>query len=78
MAKKKPFALRVSEPVMQAMQRWADDDLRSLNGQIEWVLRDALLKSGRLKARPSEAVEEELDEQEASNPRKSDSDDKED
>lgn len=65
MAKKKPFALRVSEPVMQAMQRWADDDLRSLNGQIEWVLRDALRKSGRLKPRSSEAVEDEPDEQQA-------------
>lgn len=65
MAKKKPFALRISEPVMQAMQRWADDDLRSLNAQIEWVLRDALRKSGRLKPRPSEAVEDESDEQQA-------------
>lgn len=65
MAKKKPFALRISEPVMQAMQRWADDDLRSLNAQIEWVLRDALRKSGRLKPRPSEAVEDEPDEQQA-------------
>lgn len=46
---KKAFALRVSEPVMQAMQRWADDDLRSLNAQIEWVLREALKKNGRLK-----------------------------
>jgi len=49
LAKKKAFALRISEPVMQAMQRWADDDLRSLNAQIEWVLREALKKSGRLK-----------------------------
>lgn len=49
MPKRKAFALRVSEPVMQAMQRWADDDLRSLNAQIEWVLREALKKSGRLK-----------------------------
>ncbi len=58
MAKKKPFALRVSEPVMQAMQRWADDDLRSLNAQIEWVLREALKKSGRLKAPPAPPVAE--------------------
>jgi len=34
---------------MDAMQRWADDDLRSLNAQIEFVLRDALVKSGRVK-----------------------------
>lgn len=67
MAKKKAFALRVSEPVMQAMQRWADDDLRSLNAQIEWVLREALKKSGRLrgeKAKPvAEAIDEELEDE---------------
>jgi len=49
MASKKAFALRVSPQVMDAMQRWADDDLRSLNAQIEYVLRDALVKSGRVK-----------------------------
>jgi hypothetical protein len=47
MARKKAFALRVSEPVLQAMQRWSDDDLRSLNAQIEWVLREGLRKAGR-------------------------------
>ncbi|GAB4176991.1 MAG: hypothetical protein Kow0020_12930 [Wenzhouxiangellaceae bacterium] len=41
---------------MRAMQRWADDDLRSLNAQIEWVLREALKKNGRLKAASSEPV----------------------
>lgn len=46
---KKPFALRINEQVIAAMQRWADDDLRSLNSQIEYVLRDALVKSGRVK-----------------------------
>lgn len=56
MGNKKAFALRVSEPVMQAMQRWADDDLRSLNAQIEWVLREALKKNGRLKPKPSAPV----------------------
>ena len=56
MAARKPFALRLSAPVMQAMQRWADDDLRSLNGQIEWVLREALRKSGRLKTETAEPV----------------------
>jgi len=49
MSSKKAFALRVSPQVMDAMQRWADDDLRSLNAQIEFVLRDALVKSGRVK-----------------------------
>ena len=48
MAKRKAFALRVDEKTLAAMHRWADDDLRSLNAQIEFVLRDALRKAGRL------------------------------
>lgn len=58
MSRKKPFALRLNEPVMQAMQRWADDDLRSLNAQIEWVLREALKKQGRLKVASTSPVSE--------------------
>lgn len=46
---KKSYPLRINEQVIAAMQRWADDDLRSLNAQIEYVLRDALVKSGRVK-----------------------------
>jgi hypothetical protein len=46
---KKSFPLRINEQVINAMQRWADDDLRSLNAQIEYILRDALVKSGRVK-----------------------------
>ncbi len=49
MTKKKAFPLRINEQVLAAMQRWADDDLRSLNAQIEYVLRDALVQSGRVK-----------------------------
>ena len=48
MAVRKPFALRIDEKTINAMQRWAKDDLRSLNAQIEYVLREALRKSGRL------------------------------
>ena len=48
MAKRKAFALRVSEEVLDAMQQWSDDDLRSLNGQIEYVLREALRQAGRM------------------------------
>jgi len=48
---RKAFALRVDRKILDAMQRWADDDLRSLNAQIEFVLRAALRKQGRL-ARP--------------------------
>ena len=47
MADRKPFLLRIDRDVLDALQRWADDDLRSLNGQIEFVLRRALQQSGR-------------------------------
>lgn len=46
---KKAYPLRINEQVLAALQRWADDDLRSLNAQIEYILRDALVKSGRVK-----------------------------
>ncbi len=48
MSSRKAFALRVDEKTLAAMQRWANDDLRSLNAQIEFVLRDSLRKTGRL------------------------------
>lgn len=47
MAKKKSFPLRVDEPIYEAMRRWADAELRSVNAQIEYVLREALRKTGR-------------------------------
>jgi len=47
---KKAYPLRISAAVLDAMQHWSNDDLRSLNAQIEYVLRDALRKAGRLKA----------------------------
>jgi hypothetical protein len=49
MAGKKAYPLRINAEVLAAAQRWADDELRSLNAQIEYVLRDALRRSGRLK-----------------------------
>lgn len=48
MATRKSFALRIDAKTLEAMQRWARDDLRSLNAQIEFVLRGSLQKSGRL------------------------------
>ena len=47
MTDRKSFLLRVDPAVLEALQRWANDDLRSLNGQIEYVLRDALRRVGR-------------------------------
>ncbi|MBW8312824.1 MAG: Arc family DNA-binding protein [Rhizobium sp.] len=49
MAEKKAYPLRINTEVLDAVQRWADDELRSVNAQIEYVLRDALRKAGRLK-----------------------------
>jgi hypothetical protein len=46
-ADRKPFLLRIDRDVLDAVQRWADDDLRSLNGQIEFLIRRALKESGR-------------------------------
>lgn len=49
MAAKKSFPLRINPDVLAAMQRWSDDELRSVNAQIEYVLRKALVDSGRVK-----------------------------
>ena len=48
-AEKKAYPLRISADVLDATQRWAEDELRSLNAQIEYVLREALRKAGRMK-----------------------------
>ena len=47
MADRKAFLLRVDPALLESLQRWADDDLRSLNGQIEFLLRRALQDAGR-------------------------------
>jgi hypothetical protein len=52
--KKKPFVLRLRPDMMQALEKWAADDFRSINGQIEWILHDALKKAGRLKKEDAE------------------------
>ncbi|MFS8136560.1 MAG: Arc family DNA binding domain-containing protein [Thermomonas sp.] len=54
MAEKKAYPLRINADVLAATQRWADDELRSINAQIEYVLREALRKSGRLPAKSNE------------------------
>lgn len=56
MAAKKAYPLRINPDVLKAMQRWSDDELRSVNAQIEYVLRDALRKQGRLKETKSKPV----------------------
>ena len=44
---RKPFLLRIDPAILDALNKWAADDLRSLNAQIEFVLRDALARAGR-------------------------------
>ena len=61
MADRKPFLLRIDRQLLDALQRWANDDLRSLNGQIEFVLRRSLTQAGRLTEteRPAENLKSE-------------------
>jgi hypothetical protein len=48
MAERKAFALRVEPSIYDALHRWADAEMRSMNAQIEFLLRDALKRAGRL------------------------------
>ncbi|MBK7850035.1 MAG: Arc family DNA-binding protein [Bacteroidetes bacterium] len=53
MAEKKPFVLRLQPEMLKALEKWAADDFRSVNGQIEYLLQKALLESGRSKTKKS-------------------------
>ncbi|MBV6810449.1 Arc family DNA binding domain-containing protein [Xanthomonas campestris pv. pennamericanum] len=59
MSEKKAYPLRINADVLATVQRWADDELRSLNAQIEYVLRDALRKAGRLPKQQGEKEQSE-------------------
>jgi hypothetical protein len=59
MAEKKKFLLRIDEALYEALERWAADEFRSVNAQIEFVLRDAVKKAGRSKALVKESNSEE-------------------
>ncbi len=59
MAKRKPFLLRVPEELLEELRRWAADEMRSLNGQLEFLLRDALRRRGRALPPEEEGSEEE-------------------
>ncbi|MBN7817904.1 Arc family DNA-binding protein [Algoriphagus pacificus] len=48
MGRKKAFALRIDENMMKALEKWAADEFRSTNGQLEWIIRESLKKAGRL------------------------------
>ncbi len=49
MSKKKTFVLRIDPEMMKAVEKWAADDFRSINGQLEWIIHNALKQSKRLK-----------------------------
>lgn len=54
MSKKKSFALRIDADKMKAIEKWAADEFRSTNGQIEWIITQALKSAGRLKDKNNE------------------------
>ena len=58
MAKKKSLPLRINEETWEALRRWSDEELRSVNAQIEYLLRDALRKAGRLPSPRAESANE--------------------
>jgi hypothetical protein len=49
MAQKKPFVLRLDPEVLKAVEKWAADEFRSTNGQLEWIIFKALKESGKIK-----------------------------
>ena len=58
MAAKKAYPLRLREDILEAVAKWADDDLRSVTGQIEYILRDALWRAGRLRRPEAETIDD--------------------
>lgn len=57
MGAKKAFVLRLNEETLEAVQKWADDEFRSINGQMEWIINQALKKEGRQKKSSNEQEE---------------------
>jgi hypothetical protein len=57
-ADRKPFLLRIDSVVLEGVQRWANDDLRSLNAQIEYLLRESLRRAGRVSRPPGGSTEQ--------------------
>lgn len=57
MADKKSFVLRISPEKFEAVEKWAADEFRSTNGQLEWIIDQALKKAGRLKKSSKEKSE---------------------
>jgi hypothetical protein len=51
MAQKKPFVLRLDPEILKAVEKWAADEFRSTNGQLEWIISKVLKEQGRLKSK---------------------------
>lgn len=51
MAQKKPFVLRLDPELLKAVEKWAADEFRSTNGQLEWIISKGLKEAGRIKAK---------------------------
>ena len=58
-AENKSFVLRVDAQTWDELERWAEDEFRSVNGQLQWIIADALRRSGRMKKRKEDKVVEE-------------------
>ena len=56
MTKKKPFVLRIDPLKLEAIEKWASDEFRSTNGQLEWIIDQALRKTGRLKKKADDNI----------------------
>lgn len=56
--KNKSFILRIDSDTMDAVEKWAADEFRSINGQLQWIISEALRKNGRLKKRKMQVEEE--------------------
>jgi hypothetical protein len=67
-AEKKSFALRIDAETMKAIEKWAADEFRSVNGQIEWLLHGALREVGRIRREPEGPPENTTDPQDAAGP----------
>ena len=61
MSKKKAFVLRIDPKKLDAVEKWADDEFRSINGQIEWILDQALIKTRRFRKRSSQQANEDTE-----------------
>ena len=56
------FVLRIDSETMDALEKWAADEFRSINGQLQWIIAEALRKNGRMKKKRTKSTEEEKDE----------------